>query len=119
MRGFSEALWAELRAEGIGVTCAHPGGVRTNIVRSSRSSRSSRASRAADARAKQQTIERFERMATSPDEVARRVLRAVVENRLRVRVCRGTVVADWLKRLAPAAVHHLVAFAYRRFGSIG
>ena len=33
VRGFSEALWAELRGSGIGVTTVHPGGVRTNIAR--------------------------------------------------------------------------------------
>jgi NAD(P)-dependent dehydrogenase (short-subunit alcohol dehydrogenase family) len=37
VRGLSEALWVELRDAGIGVTSVHPGGIRTNIVRTSTS----------------------------------------------------------------------------------
>jgi hypothetical protein len=110
VRGLSEALWAELRDAGIGVTSVHPGGVRTNIVR---------ASRTADASAKAQMVERFERMAMPPDEAARRILRAVERNRLRVLICREAVATDWAKRIAPVQVHRLVAWAYRRFGSVG
>ena len=36
VRGFSEALWVELKQLNIGVTSIHPGGVRTNIAKSSR-----------------------------------------------------------------------------------
>jgi short-subunit dehydrogenase len=110
VRGFSEALWAELRDARIGVTVVHPGGVRTDIVRASRS---------ADPELKERMAERFERMAMPPDEVARRILRAVERNDLRVVICREAVAADWAKRLLPVGVHHLVAWGYRRMGSIG
>jgi short-subunit dehydrogenase len=110
VRGLSEALWVELRDAGIGVTTVHPGGVRTNIVR---------ASRTADPSAKAQMVERFERMAMPPETVALRILRAVERNRLRVVICRETVVTDWLKRIMPVQIHRLVALGYRRFGSVG
>jgi short-subunit dehydrogenase len=110
VRGFSEALWAELRGAGIGVTSVHPGGVNTNIVRASRS---------ADATAKQRMADRFERLTTSPEKVARKILRAVERNKLRVLVCPETHAADVVKRLAPAVVHRLVERGYRRFGSLG
>lgn len=110
VRGFSEALWAELRDAGIGVTVVHPGGVRTNIVRDSRT---------ADPAAKAQMIERFEKLAVSPDDAARRILRAVERNALRVVICPEARATDWIKRLAPAAVHRLVAWGYRRAGSLG
>jgi short-subunit dehydrogenase len=36
IRGFTEALRQELWADGVGVTCIHPGGIATNIARSAR-----------------------------------------------------------------------------------
>jgi short-subunit dehydrogenase len=110
VRGFSEALWAELRDAGIGVTSVHPGGVRTNIVRDSRT---------ADAQAKQRMVERFEQSALAPEAVAREILRAVARNRMRVVICPEAKAADWAKRIAPVSVHRLVAWGYRRFGSLG
>jgi short-subunit dehydrogenase len=35
VRGFSEALSSELSGTQVGVTCVHPGGIRTNVVRAS------------------------------------------------------------------------------------
>lgn len=110
VRGFSEALWAELADARIGVTVVHPGGVRTNIVR---------ASRTADPDTKARMVERFERQAIDPAVVAEQIARGVERGALRVRVCRETYVVDWAKRLFPSAVHHLVRAGYRRFGSLG
>lgn len=110
VRGFSEALWAELADARIGVTVVHPGGVRTNIVR---------ASRTADPAAREAMIERFERRAVSPEHVAEQIARGVERGALRVRVCRETYAVDWVKRLFPAGVHHLVRLGFRRFGSLG
>jgi NAD(P)-dependent dehydrogenase (short-subunit alcohol dehydrogenase family) len=110
VRGFSEALWAELADSRIGVTVVHPGGVNTNIVR---------ASRTADPDAKARMVERFERQTVAPAVVAERIARGVERGALRVRVCRETFAIDWAKRLFPAAVHHLVRAGYRRFGSLG
>ena len=110
VRGLSEALWTELRDTGIGVTSVHPGGVRTNIVRKSRT---------ADAIAKDEMIERFDRMAIAPEQAAAQILRAVERNRMRVVICPEAHAADWAKRVAPVAVHRLVAWGYRRFGPLG
>ncbi len=110
VRGLSEALWAELHGSGIGVTSVHPGGVATNIVRDSRT---------ADETAKRQMMERFDRLAMSPEKAAAQILRAVERDQLRVLICPESRAADWAKRLFPSAVHHLVARGYRRFGSLG
>jgi NAD(P)-dependent dehydrogenase (short-subunit alcohol dehydrogenase family) len=110
VRGFSEALWAELADSRIGVTVVHPGGVRTNIVR---------ASRAADADAKARMVDVFERRTIAPEQVAERIARGVERGALRVRVCRETYAVDWAKRMLPSAVHQLVRVGYRRFGSLG
>ncbi len=105
VRGFSESLWAELADSGIGVTVVHPGGVKTNIVQ---------ASRMADDATKQRMAERFERRAMAPERVAERIVRGVERGEMRVRVCRETFVADWVKRLFPVTAHRLVRRGYRR-----
>jgi short-subunit dehydrogenase len=110
VRGLSEALWAELRGSGIGVTSVHPGAVRTNIVR---------ASRTADPSAKQRMAERFDRMAMSPEKAARKILRAVERDKLRVVICPEAHAADWAKRLFPAGVHRILGYGYQRLGSLG
>jgi short-subunit dehydrogenase len=108
VRGFSEALWAELADSGIAVTVVHPGGVKTNIVR---------ASRTADEAMRRDTIARFDRHALEPRIAAERIVRGIERGAMRVRVCRETFAIDWAKRLAPAAVHRLVRRGYRRIGA--
>ncbi|MDJ0867317.1 MAG: SDR family NAD(P)-dependent oxidoreductase [Myxococcota bacterium] len=109
VRSLSESLWAELRDTSIGVTSAHPGGIRTSIVRHSRT---------ADEEARRRTLELFERRARPPAYAAARIVRAIERDRLRVRICPETYVADWLKRLLPVATHRLVAWGYRRAGAV-
>jgi NAD(P)-dependent dehydrogenase (short-subunit alcohol dehydrogenase family) len=109
VRGFSETLWTELRDTKIGVTVVHPGGVKTNIVRSTRNI-------SADVR--DRTIEQFDRMAMDPARAAEQILRAVARNRMRVTVCREARISDWLKRIAPTATQRLIHRAIQRMGPI-
>jgi len=109
VRGLSESLWVELRDAGIGVTSVHPGGIRTDIVRTSRIS---------NAEVKARTIELFDRYAMLPEDAAERILRGVERNRMRVVICREARVADWLKRLAPSGSQRLLAAIARRAGPI-
>jgi NAD(P)-dependent dehydrogenase (short-subunit alcohol dehydrogenase family) len=109
VRGFSETLFTELREAKIGVTCVHPGGVKTNIVGSTRNIPD-------DARAR--TMERFDRMAIAPERAAEKIVRAVERNRMRVVICREAKIGDWLKRLAPTATQRLIDRAIRRVGPI-
>ena len=105
VRALSESLWAELRAEGIGVTSVHPGAIRTAIVRSGRMTDET-------ARAEVQAF--FDRVGSAPDRVARAIVRAIERNRLRVRVRPESVLTDWAKRLAPVALHRLIARRWER-----
>ena len=101
VRGWSESLWTELHGSSIGVTCVHPGGIRTNIVRNAR---------VIDAAAHPSLMQEFEKVArTSPEHAAARILGAVERNRMRLRICPETVVLDWLKRLLPTGVQTLIA----------
>jgi short-subunit dehydrogenase len=109
VRGLSEALWVELRDTGVGVTTVHPGGIRTNVVRSAR---------AMDPETRSRTIELFERFGMPPEAAAERIVRAVERNQMRVLICREAYAADWLRRLAPTASQWLLAAVARRGGRI-
>jgi short-subunit dehydrogenase len=108
VRGFSEALSSELSGTNIGVTCVHPGGIRTNVVRASRISTED------DVEEKQRTIDLFERFAHSPEKAARKIVRAIERNQARVRIGPEAYVTDWLKRLLPVSTQRFVGWSWRR-----
>ena len=103
VRGFSEALRAELHPEGIGVTVVYPGPVDTNLVRDGR---------ATDDRARQEEAEFLARRGLPTDRVARQVIRAVERDAARVVVGLDYRAIDLLVRLAPSWTLALI----RRFG---
>ncbi len=74
VRGFTEALRQELLAAGhpVGVSCVHPGGVRTEIARHARTDRPDH----------DELARSFERIArTSPEQAARTIIDGVVHGR--------------------------------------
>lgn len=106
VRGLSESLWVELADSRIGVTCVHPGGVRTNIARSAR---------LRDEGRRDVLVSDFDRVARmTPERAAARIVAAVERGAMRVRLGPETYVADWAKRLVPTATQRIVARAYRR-----
>lgn len=115
VRGFTETLRMELEAEGapVGVTCVHPGGVRTNIARASRIGAGE-----VDVPSRDEIAEGFEAAArTTPERAARIILRGVKRNRRRVRVgpdAHVVAAAAWL--LGASYQRILAAVARRRMG---
>jgi short-subunit dehydrogenase len=108
VRGISEALISELSGTHVGVTCVHPGGIRTNIVRAGR------ASTAKDAEEMSVAAEQFERRAMPPEKAARKIVRAIERNRGRLLIGVETVLGDWLKRLSPVSTQRLLGWGWRR-----
>ncbi|PMR58106.1 acetoin dehydrogenase [Verrucosispora sp. ts21] len=104
VRGFTEALRHELAADGIGVTCVHPGGVRTRIARDARVGSGVDRVQFEDGR------RRFERLLTiDPATAAEAILRGVARRRGRVLIGWSARLPDLLVRVAPAAHGHLLA----------
>jgi len=111
VRGFTECLRQELELEGqpVSATCVHPGGVRTNIVRRGR------IRNGASGLSQEDAIEQFEQAArTTPEQAARKILRAVRRNKRRVLVGPEARPIDWLQRLAPAGYQRLLVAGLRR-----
>lgn len=109
VRGFLESLRGELAPAGVGVTCVHPGGVRTNIARDALVGPGLPAAQWEAGR------DAFSKMLTmDPADAAETILRAVHRRRPRVLVGRDAVVLDALARLLPVGHGRLLAAATRR-----
>jgi NAD(P)-dependent dehydrogenase (short-subunit alcohol dehydrogenase family) len=113
VRGFTEALRQEMliARHPVGVSCVHPGGIRTNIARDARTSEpvtaAERAKQAAD----------FARAArTTPEAAARTILRGVDRGKPRILIGPDAYVFDAVPRLLGARYQRLSAAAIRRFG---
>jgi NADP-dependent 3-hydroxy acid dehydrogenase YdfG len=95
--GFTEALRHEMAEHNIGVTCIHPGGVNTNIVRHARMSQGPDAEKE-----QQEAIVNFEQLTmTQPDKAAQIILKGIRKNKARVLVGPDAVLVDIVRRLAP------------------
>lgn len=105
VRGFTEALRAELYGTSVGVTCVYPGPVATGIVRQGR---------AWDA-AKAALEDRFLAERGLPVECAvAPILRGIERNRARVLIGRETRAIDWVTRLSPELAATLVGRLRKR-----
>lgn len=93
VRGFTEALRQEMRINRlpVGVTCVHPGGVRTNIVRGARG---------VGAMGDQEKIVAgFDRIAlTTPESAAETILKGVRRNKPRVLIGPDALGFDFVAR---------------------
>jgi short-subunit dehydrogenase len=107
VRGFTEALRQEMIAtrRPVAVSCVHPGGIRTNIVRHSRM----------PAGEKDELMKNFSRIArTTPETAARTILRGVDRRKARVLIGPDAYAIDALARVTGAAYQGLVARGARR-----
>lgn len=86
---FSEGLYAELRGSAVGVTVVFPGAIRTNLT--------------INCDAHSEKIDRVNRYykGTSPQTVARRIIRSVENNRFRLHVGVDAKVLSLLYLLSP------------------
>ena len=100
VRGFSESLRHELQiaASPIRLSVVHPGGIATNIARNSRTGAG-----ISDNKVRSDAIERFENAAqTTPEVAARRIVRGIENNELRILIGLDARIIDVLQRLRPA-----------------
>tara|TARA_B110000914_G_scaffold97564_1_gene85762 strand:+ start:831 stop:1649 length:819 start_codon:yes stop_codon:yes gene_type:complete len=99
VKGYTYALRQELIDSHIGVNCVQPGGVKTNIVNSSRFIPTGN-----ESATKQDLVETFSRLARkSPEQAAAIILDGVLKNKARILVGSDAKIASWIERLAPAA----------------
>ncbi|MFC4946500.1 SDR family NAD(P)-dependent oxidoreductase [Pseudonocardia sp. GCM10023141] len=112
VRGFTEALRQEMLIEKrrVGVSCVHPGGIRTNIARDARAQHMNAAERDSE----------FLKIArTTPPEAARTIIRGVERNRPRILIGADAHVIDALPRILGPGYQRILtsgAGIAKRFG---
>jgi len=109
VRGFTECLRHELEGTAIGVSCVHPGAIRTAIARRSRVGAGTPPER------KEQAIPRFENSAkTSAEAAAQTILRGVERREPRIIVGADARRLDAVQRKNPATYWKVLTHNARR-----
>ena len=98
VKAFSETLRVELACHNIGVTSIHPGAIKTNIMHAAMAK-----SGADDETKKLAAL--VDRFGKSPEDLARKVLKAVKANRMRVLIGPDAYLFEILKRIFPVWIH--------------
>jgi NADP-dependent 3-hydroxy acid dehydrogenase YdfG len=115
VRGFTEALRQELTQTHIGVSCVMPGGVKTNIVATSRYYPADN-----EAATREEFIRSFERYAAlTSAEAAAIILRGVLRNRAHILVGRDARLLAVFQRLLPERYPLTLARTMRRLRNGG
>ncbi|MFC1413483.1 SDR family NAD(P)-dependent oxidoreductase [Streptacidiphilus sp. N1-12] len=109
VRGFTEALRAELAGEGVGVTCVHPGGIATRIASSARIGSGVSQEEIAEGRAQ---IGRL--LSIPPATAAEAILRGVERRSPRVLIGWSARIPDLIARLAPGSYTRILTLAMSR-----
>ena len=109
VRGFTDSLRLELNGTNVSVTCVHPGGIDTNIVRNG-----------IHYRDKDTTIAQFEKMVmTSSDKAASIIIRAIQKRSKRVMVGPDAKLIRFMTQLAPSLVDRFILRMKKQFHQAG
>jgi NAD(P)-dependent dehydrogenase (short-subunit alcohol dehydrogenase family) len=115
VRGFTEALMHELEATTVGVSCVHPGGIKTPI------SRNARLGASADAAFHAAGVTLFEkRLArTSPETAAARIVDGVKRGEARILVGKDAIQLERMSRLFPVAYWKIMMRGLKKVAAHG
>ena|SRR5579863_7648926 len=104
VRGFTEVLRHELSGTNVGVSCVHPGGIRTAIARRARLGAN------ANPAGKEQGTALFDKVArTPPEKAAERILQGVEQRQPRILIGMDAHAIDITQRLFPATYWKLMS----------
>ena len=102
IRGFTEALGHELAGTNVGVTCVHPGGIRTRIALDARTGEGTKDT-------KEHCAAAFDRVAKhSPEFAAAKIIAGVKKNKPRVLIGAEAHALNAIQRAAPARYWSLI-----------
>lgn len=106
IRGFTEALRAELGPTGISVTSVHPGGIKTNIALGARIG--SQMTEAEQIEASKSNVEFDKVLSITPEQAATTIMSGIVRRRPRVLIGVSAQLPDLVARIFPTHYHQVV-----------
>lgn len=101
VKALSESIFEEWSLDGIGVTSVHPGAIRTEMIQAT-------LAESDDIEAAQRNYELAQRTGVDAEHAARKIFQAVQKGKVRVRIGKDSLLLDWIKRIAPSRIHHLM-----------
>ncbi len=107
VRGFSESLAVELAPTAVRVMSVHPGGIRTNIVKSARYVGQA-------SRLRSKTVEFFEKRAMPPERAAEQIVDGIARDAERLLITREAHLTDVVKRIWPEIPARWIAWVQQR-----
>lgn len=116
VKGFTESLKQELAGGSVGVTCVHPGGIKTNIVRNGRMY-TDQFGAASDVG---KMAAEFEKMArTTPEQAAKTIYDAILGLEERLLIGADARVIDFMQRLFPTNYPKIIRFVMEKAAALG
>lgn len=113
VKGFTESLREEMKIEGanVEVSCVHPGGIKTNIVRSGRIGEVGKTG----TKDRDKMVKMFDKAArTTPTEAAHTIIDGVRKNKPRILIGADAHVIDSVQRLLPTGYQSLLIWGSKR-----
>ena len=106
VRGFTMALAQELKGSTVKVSCVHPGGIKTNIVRNARFHKGSKPDRTHE-----EATANFDRFIawTTSDRAARIIIKGIKKNKPRILVGPDAYFYDMMARLMPMSFQKIMS----------
>lgn len=119
VKGFTEALREEMEIEGcnVGVTCVHPGGIKTNIARAARITETK-------GMVDTKSTRDFEKaFITTPEKAAEEVVNGILKNKRRVLIGPDAIAIDLMQRILPTSYQRLLEIGAKqrskKLGGVG
>ncbi len=103
IKGLTEALWGELKGDGIGVTVVHPGAIKTDMIKAT-------LEHSDDVEWAKRNYEMVKKIGTDVDYAAAKMVKAIIKNKARIRIGKDAVIFDLLTRLWPTSVTKLITW---------
>lgn len=106
VRGFTQVLCQELKDTAVRVSCVHPGGIKTNIVRNARFIKGADPDVNHD-----EAVEKFDKYIAwiSADRAARIIIKGIKRNKTRILVGPDAHIYDLLQRMFPVMWQRLMS----------